>query len=66
MSARYHRGGVRRACTCGETLGIQRGNALHITAGESHIVIRGLAWVLCGVCRRPNTLNTCPTPRTAP
>ncbi len=61
--SRLYRGGVRRDCPCGHILGVQRGDALHLSFGEAHVVIRGGVWLLCPACQRPTTLDTAPVPR---
>jgi len=65
MTPRLYRGGVRRTCPCGHTFGVQRGDALHITLGESHVVARGVVWLLCPECQRPTTLHTAPRSATS-
>jgi hypothetical protein len=66
MSRHLYRGGHRRACTCGHTLAVQRGNALHISEGDFHIVASGQVWLLCPACQVATTINTTPAPRMAP
>ena len=58
--SRLYRGGVCRECPCGHIFGVQRGDALHITFGDAHVVIRGSAWLLCPECQRPSALQTAP------
>jgi hypothetical protein len=66
MSRHLYRGGFRRACTCGETLGVQRGNGLHISVDQLHVVATGTVWLLCPRCQTPTTINTMPAPRKVP